>query len=91
MLLAASCLGLGSVVFTDIFPDRVKRILNIPDPLKVICLLPIGFPAESPEMRFRREVGEFTHDESYEHPKLRPDSFVSDARKDPSKLFLKKA
>lgn len=91
MLLAASCLGLGSVVFTDIFPDRIKRILNVPDPLKVVCLLPIGFPAESPEARFRREVGEFTHYESYQLSNIRPDSLVSEARKDPSKLFLKKA
>jgi nitroreductase len=91
MLLAASCLGLGSVVFTDIFPDKVKKILKVPDPLKVVCLLPIGFPGESPETRFRREVGEFTHHELYEQTKLRADNFVTEARKDPSKLFLKKA
>jgi len=48
MLLAIQCLGLGSVVFTDIYPEKLKKILNVPDPLKVICLLPIGFPAESP-------------------------------------------
>jgi nitroreductase len=91
MLLAAQCLGLGSVVFTDIYPDKVKQLLNVPDPLKVICLLPIGYPAESPEPRFRRDPGEFTHQERFDLTKKRHDSFVDEARKDPSKLFFKKA
>jgi 5,6-dimethylbenzimidazole synthase len=91
MLLAAQCLGLGSVVFTDTYPDKVKSILNIPDPLKVICILPIGFPAEQLEVRYRREIGEFTHQDFFDSRKMRPNSLVEDARKDPSKLFLKKA
>ncbi len=91
MLLAAQCLGLGSVVFTDIYPDKVKRLLKVPDPLKVICLLPIGFPAEAVEPRFRRETSEFTHLDEFDSKKMRPDDFVAEARKDPSKLFLRKA
>ncbi len=91
MILAATCLGLGSVVFTDIYPDQLKTLLNVPDPLKVICVLPVGYPAEAPEPRFRRDVREFTHQDRFDPEKVRPDSFVEEARKDPSKLFLKKA
>ncbi len=91
MLLAAHCLGLGSVVFTDTYPDKVKTVLNIPDPLKVICILPIGFPAEQLEVRSRREIGDFSHENRFDTKKMRPNSFVEEARKDPSKLFLKKA
>jgi nitroreductase len=90
MLLAAQCLGLGSVVFTDIRPDRLKALLDVPDPLKVICVLPIGFPAETPEPRFRRDLSHFTHQDHFDKSKMRPESFVTEARMDPSKLFLKR-
>jgi len=89
MLLAAHCLGLGSVVFTDIYPGRLKEVLKVPDPVKVICVLPIGFPAEAPEPRFRRGLMEFTHQDIFDVTKLRSDDFITEARKDPSKLFFK--
>jgi nitroreductase len=91
MILATHCLGLGSDVFTSIFPDKIKKVLGIPDPLRVICILPIGFPAEKPDVRYRRETSEFTHQDLYDLKKMRPDEFVEEARKDPSKLFLKRA
>ncbi len=91
MLLAAHCLGLGSVVFTDVYPQELKRLLHVPDPLKVICVLPIGFPAEFSEPRFRRHPSDFTHWDLFDPAKMRPNDFVEAARKDPSKLFLKKA
>jgi len=91
MWLAAHCLGLGAAVVTDIFPNKIKSLLSVPDPLKVICILPIGYPAEAPEPRYRRELSEFTHQDCFDVEKMRSDSFVTDARKDPSKLFLKQA
>lgn len=89
MLLAAQCLGLGSVVFTDIYPEKLKKILDVPDPLKVICLLPIGFPAESPDPRPRRELVDFVHTDRYDMKKMRPDSFAVEARKNPYVSYLK--
>jgi len=91
MILAAHCLGLGSDVFTTFLPDKIRKVLCIPDPLRVICILPIGFPAEKLEVRYRREISEFTHQELYDLKKMRPDEFVEEARNDPSKLFLKRA
>lgn len=90
MWLAAHCLGLGAALLTDIYPREIGSVLNVPDPIKVICILVVGFPAESPEPRFRRSISEFTHENSFEAGKMRPDQFVEEARKDPSKLFLKK-
>lgn len=89
MWLAAHCQGLGASLFTDIYPSEIADLLEVPDPIKVICILLVGFPAETPEPRFRRSIDDFTHDNRYDLGKKRPDQFVEEARKDPSKLFLK--
>ena len=50
LLLQARALGLGGVwVGIRPRPERerkVKEILSIPDPLRVLCLVPVGHPAE---------------------------------------------
>ncbi len=51
LLLQASAMGLGAV-WVGCYPDedrqsRVRRLLNIPDSLGVLCIVPIGYPAES--------------------------------------------
>jgi nitroreductase len=91
MLLAAHAQGLGSVVFTDIYPDDIKRIVGAPDPLRVVCILPVGYPAEERELGYRREIEEFTHSERYELHKLRSDSFVEEARKDPYTVLVRRS
>ncbi len=52
ILLAAHALGLGAV-WTGFYPnvDRAKMlagILNIPENQTVLCVIPMGYPAESP-------------------------------------------
>jgi 5,6-dimethylbenzimidazole synthase len=91
MLLAAEAQGLGSVVFTDIYPDEIKRVLGVPEPLRVICILPVGYPAEKRDIGFRREIDEFTHREYFVLSKLRSDRFVEEARKDPYTVLVKRA
>jgi nitroreductase len=91
MLLAAQVQNLGSVVFTDIYPDGIKRILRVPDPLRVICILPIGYPAEERNVGFRRETDEFTHTERFDLAKMRSDRFVEEARKDPYSVLVKRS
>lgn len=59
LLLAASALDLGSV-WVGIYPRKereahVRSILGIPDDLRVLCLLPVGHPAESKGARTRYE------------------------------------
>jgi nitroreductase len=91
MLLAAQVQGLGSVVFTDIYPDEIKRILGVPEPLRVICILPVGYPAEARDIGFRRDIDEFIHREKFGLGKLRSDSFVEEARKDPYTTLVKRS
>lgn len=91
MLLAAQAQGLGSVVFTDIYPDEIKRMLGVPEPLRVICILPVGYLAEERDVGFRREIDEFTHRERFVLGKMRTDSFVEEARKDPYTSLVKRS
>jgi len=46
----------------------VKRILSIPENLKVICLLPIGFPDESPPPKLRKPLSQITSMDKYGNP-----------------------
>lgn len=68
LLLAASGLGLGSV-WVAIHPEAedeasVRSILQIPDRLRVLCLLPVGYPAESKPPRTQFDP-ERVHLDSY--------------------------
>jgi nitroreductase len=83
MLLAAHALGLGSVVFTNFYPEEVKRVLEVPDPLKVICILPIGYPAAARAAPPRREADSFTHLERFNPEKMRSRELVEQAHADP--------
>ena len=90
MLLAAHALGLGSAVFTNFYPQEVKAILGVPDPLKVICSLPLGYPAGArkppPE---RRSPDSFTHHERFDSAKMRPQELIEQARRDPYGVQVK--
>ena len=54
MLLAITALGYhscwyeGHITDEDRICDRMARILNVPDALKLVCLLPVGRAAEAP-------------------------------------------
>lgn len=47
MMLEAEALGLGSVWVLLFDPDQVKEIFHLPDHIKPVCLLPVGYPAEN--------------------------------------------
>ena len=60
LLLAATWLGLGAV-WVAVYPrpegeDHVRQALNVPDRLRVLCLLPVGHPAEQKPPRTRYEA-----------------------------------
>ena len=72
MALAAHSLGLSSY-WVGIFDladamnsieKKIKRVLNIPDQMRVIALLPIGVPAYSTE-KPRKRLVEICHDNVY--------------------------
>ena len=68
MVLAATALGYGTCWIGAFSEDEVKRLLRIPEELKVIALLPMGFPDEAPVPRERKKVKEIVFLEKYGEP-----------------------
>lgn len=67
MLLAAHALGLGTCwigSYGSAYEERVKEILSIPEGKRLLSIVSVGFPAESPRSR-RRELGELVFDDRY--------------------------
>ena len=58
MALAACDKGLGSCWIGAFEQEKVREILGIPSCCKVVALLPIGYPAESPEPPPRKSLSE---------------------------------
>ncbi len=67
MVLAATGLGYGTCWIGAFDEEEVKRLLRIPDELKVVALLPIGFPDEAPAPRARKPLKEIVFLEKYLH------------------------
>lgn len=65
LCLAAQDLGLGTVIVGLLDHDRAKAVLNVPDGVELVALIPLGYPAKTPPAPKRREAAEFTHRETY--------------------------
>ncbi|MDH5794522.1 MAG: nitroreductase family protein [Candidatus Bathyarchaeota archaeon] len=61
MVLAAGAQGVGSCWVGDFKQDEVKKLLGIPDTLRVICLVAFGYPAEKPSLRSKKSLEEIVH------------------------------
>ncbi len=64
MILAAVEEELGTCWIGAFSQQNVKNLLDIPDKYKVVALIPIGFPAESPEPKPRKsseQVVQYDH------------------------------
>jgi len=49
-------LGLGTCWIGSFFPDQVRAVLDIPDEVAVVELMPIGYPADEPRKTSRDPV-----------------------------------
>lgn len=58
MTLVAVEEGLGTCWIGAFSQDEVKKILNIPENNKVVALLPIGYPADTPRSKIRKPLEE---------------------------------
>jgi nitroreductase len=58
MSLAAVELGLGGCWIGAFDQKAVKKLLGIPDPIAVVQLMPLGYPAEPAEPRPRKALSE---------------------------------
>ena len=67
MLLAAHALGLGTCwigSYNSTYEEEVKRILDIPKHNRLLSIISVGFPAESP-LATRKKLGEITVTDRY--------------------------
>ncbi|MDD5287855.1 MAG: nitroreductase family protein [Dehalococcoidales bacterium] len=62
--LAAHALGLGACWINPNISGIIKKILSIPATKKLICILSIGYPAESP-VHTRRKLSDFVYFEKH--------------------------
>ena len=65
MTLVAVEEGLGSCWIGGFFQDQVKQILSIPEKYKVVALLPVGYPADSPRKKPRKSLEEIVCYDSF--------------------------
>jgi len=67
-VLAATGLGLGTCWIGAFYEDRVKALLDVPEEARVIALLAVGVPDESPPARSRLEPSELFYGDTYGAP-----------------------
>lgn len=66
MVLAAANRGLGTCWLGKLGRDEeVKRVMGIPEHLKVIAVTPVGYPDESPPAKGRKPLDEIVHHEMF--------------------------
>jgi nitroreductase len=73
MMLAAASMNLGTVwvsVREEIEPE-LRRLFKVPEPLRLLWVVPIGHARHWPKAKPRRPIPAFTHYETYDGQKLR--------------------
>lgn len=65
IMLAALEYGLGSCWVGAFDEDAVRKILQIPEHARPVIIIPLGYPAEQPEMRKRATLHEYLHEERW--------------------------
>jgi len=65
MALTAWDLGVGSCWIGAFSENEVKKLLDVPENLRVTSLLTLGYPDEKPEAKYRKSLNEIVHYEKY--------------------------
>ena len=65
ILLAATALGLGACWMGAFHEANVAKVVNAPEGMRPVALIPVGYPNESPRARGRRSADEVVHLESF--------------------------
>ena len=63
--LAAQNLGLGTVIVGMFDHNKAEEIVKTPEGVEVACIIPMGYPAQKGAAPKRREIEEFSHQESF--------------------------
>lgn len=61
LMLEAADLGLGTVFIGMFDEDKVREVLGVPDPYRIVGITPLGKPAKMPGERPRMELDEIVH------------------------------
>ena len=78
MMLAAASMNLGTVwvsVREEVEPE-LRELFQVPEPLRLLWVVPIGHASSWPKAKPRRNVVDFVHMEVYDAKKLRSDSDI---------------
>jgi nitroreductase len=65
ILLTAEANGLGTCWVGAFNESKVVELLNIPDKVRPVCILPVGYPAETPSKGSRRRQSDVIHREDW--------------------------
>ena len=65
ILLTAHSLGLGSCWVGTFDEKSARKALNIPEGVRPVAIIPVGYPAETPRQRDRRPLTEIVHREGF--------------------------
>ncbi|MDL2286406.1 nitroreductase family protein [Desulfococcaceae bacterium OttesenSCG-928-F15] len=66
--LVAEDLGLAMVVVGFFDQNRAAEILNVPDNVQVVSMMPMGYPDQSPKAPERKAIASFFHRDTYGKP-----------------------
>ena len=65
LCLVAHDLGLGTVVVGLFDHQKAAEILEVPDTVQVVSMIPLGYPERTPKAPDRKPVASFCHKERY--------------------------
>ena len=65
MILEAHESGLGTCWLGSYDEGKVKEVLDIPEDVRVVSILPLGYPDEAPEARMRKSLDEIVSYDKY--------------------------
>ena len=66
MILQAYELGLGTCWMGAFKEDETKKILNVPEHVRVVAMTPVGYPDEPPSEKSRKSLNQIVCYEKYE-------------------------
>jgi nitroreductase len=65
IMLTACSLGLGTCWVGAFKEEVVRKLVNSPEGVRPVALIPVGYPDEAPPARMRRPLSEIVHKETF--------------------------
>jgi len=74
ILLAAHSLGLGTCWVGAFKEEEAREVLKIPQGIRPVAIIPVGYPAESPSPPSRRSLSQIVHYETFKWKRFYEDA-----------------